>query len=65
MVKTKVQSEISTKEHPAGNFKSAEPEQPLHGQLQTQALPDAPSKLDDLVVIHARSRSAGPRAGAL
>jgi len=46
MVKTKVQSEISTKEHPAGNFKSAEPEQPLHGQLQTQALPDAPSKLD-------------------
>ncbi len=45
MLKTKVQSEISTKEHLAGNFKSAEPEQPLDGQPQTLVLPDARSKL--------------------
>jgi len=45
VLKTKVQSEISTKEHLAGNFKSAEPEQPLDGQPQTLVLPDARSKL--------------------
>ena len=39
IAKTKVQSEISTKEHLAGNFKSAEPEQPLDGQPKLWCFP--------------------------
>ena len=39
VLKTKVQSEISTKEHLAGNFKSAEPEQPLDGQPKLWCFP--------------------------
>ena len=46
MPKTKVESEISTKEHLAGTLKSTEPEQPFDGETQAPALPDGRSKLD-------------------
>jgi hypothetical protein len=46
MVRAKVKSEISTKEHLDRISKSAEPEQPLDGQTHTLALPDARCKPD-------------------